>query len=170
MTHPAIRWRLSIKTTNMLNAGFGSSRIAQSSIKRRQREAAHEETVRLLEAAGLIIGKRLIPERVVRHKAKLRKGVEVKPARVVVTPARELRVVVAPGVLWRAEVWRIAPGELDDHDGLPAALKAIVDGLADALDVDDGDRDRFARPVYLQRKEGRGVYAVEVWLRAEVAK
>ena len=169
-TPPSIRFRLEIKTTNALNAGFGSSRIAQASIKRRQREAAHGETVRLLEAAGVEIRQKAIPERVVRFKAVERKGV-IKPASVKVIPARELRVVVLPGVVWAAEVWRIAPGELDDHDGLPAALKGIVDGLADALDVDDGDRSVFARPRYLQRKEGRGVYAVEVWLRAtEVAK
>lgn len=34
---------------------------------------------------------------------------------------------------------RIAPGELDKGDNLNSSLKAVRDGVADALGIDDGD-------------------------------
>ena len=56
---------------------------------------------------------------------------------------------------------RSAPSSgLDPHDGLPAALKAIVDGVADALGIDD--RDPRVRWEYAQE---RGPYAVRVEVR-----
>ena len=45
-------------------------------------------------------------------------------------------------VPWKAVVTitRIAPSRgLDPHDGLGAALKGVIDGVADALGVDDRD-------------------------------
>lgn len=39
-------------------------------------------------------------------------------------------------------ITRIATRKLDAHDGLPAACKSVVDGIADALGVDDGDETR----------------------------
>lgn len=57
---------------------------------------------------------------------------------------------------------RIAPSEgLDAHDGLPASLKGLVDGVADALGLDDGDERLTWR--YDQR---RGPWAVEIKLEA----
>lgn len=58
-------------------------------------------------------------------------------------------------------VWltRLAPRELDS-DNLAAALKAVRDGVADALGMDDGD----PRLVWLygQRRGKPGEYAVQV--------
>ncbi len=57
------------------------------------------------------------------------------------------------------EVTRIAPSSgLDPHDGLPASLKAVVDGVCDALDL-KSDRDPALRISYAQ---ARGPYAVRV--------
>lgn len=51
---------------------------------------------------------------------------------------RRLRALVeGPGLVVR--VVRIAPSELDDHDNLPMATKAVVDGIADALGLNDRD-------------------------------
>jgi len=55
---------------------------------------------------------------------------------------------------------RIAPRRLDAHDGLPASLKAVVDGIADALGIDDGSAS--VAWVYAQRKGAAKEYAVEV--------
>lgn len=57
---------------------------------------------------------------------------------------------------------RVAPsGGLDPHDGLGAALKGIIDGVADALGLTN-DRDPRVRWVLGQRRGKRGEYAVEV--------
>ena len=56
---------------------------------------------------------------------------------------------------------RVSTGTLDAHDGLPASLKRIVDGIAEALGIDDGDTTRV-RWLYAQRKGKRGEHAVEV--------
>jgi len=58
---------------------------------------------------------------------------------------------------------RVAPRRLDD-DNLRGAFKAARDAVAAVLGVDDGDpRVRWA---YDQRREGVGVYAVEVAIAA----
>lgn len=54
---------------------------------------------------------------------------------------------------------RIAPRMLDD-DNLRGALKAVRDGVADALGLDD--RDVRATWVYVQERRGVGQYAVEI--------
>ena len=59
---------------------------------------------------------------------------------------------------------RIAPRRLDD-DNLRGACKAVRDGLADALDVDDADSRVTWR--YEQRKGRPREYAVEVRITEE---
>lgn len=55
---------------------------------------------------------------------------------------------------------RIAPRAFDD-DNLAGSFKHIRDGIAQALDVNDGDKSRVTwRPE--QEKGGKGVYAVRV--------
>lgn len=55
------------------------------------------------------------------------------------------------------ELTRIAPGDpLDAHDNLPGSFKAVVDGICDHLQVDDGDRTRV-RFEYRQQKGPWGV-------------
>lgn len=49
----------------------------------------------------------------------------------------QLRALLAQGLVVR--VIRIAPRELDSHDNLGMSLKAITDGVADFLDVNDRD-------------------------------
>jgi hypothetical protein len=62
----------------------------------------------------------------------------------------------------RVTITRIAPSKgLDPHDGLGAALKAVIDGTADALGLDD-DRDPRVSWVLEQRRGPRGAYGVEV--------
>lgn len=56
-------------------------------------------------------------------------------------------------------VTRIGPRKIkDDHDNLRASAKHVVDGVADALGVDDGDRSKVSW-TYAQAK---GPYAVRV--------
>lgn len=54
---------------------------------------------------------------------------------------------------------RLASRRLDS-DNLAAALKAVRDGVADALEIDDGDERLTWR--YAQEKLPRGRYAVRV--------
>lgn len=62
-------------------------------------------------------------------------------------------------------VCRVAPsGGLDPHDGLGAALKGCIDGIADGLGLKN-DRDPRVTWVLAQRRGGKGVYAVDVTLR-----
>lgn len=58
---------------------------------------------------------------------------------------------------------RIAPRALDD-DNLRGALKAVRDGVADALGVDD--RDCRVSWAYQQRRGAPGAYSVEIGIRA----
>ena len=68
------------------------------------------------------------------------------------------RVVLPCTVLVR----RVAPSSgLDPHDSLPASLKSIVDGIADALGL-ASDRDARVRWTYDQRRGVPGEHAVEV--------
>jgi hypothetical protein len=57
----------------------------------------------------------------------------------------------------------VSAGRLDPHDGLGASLKGIIDGIADALGIDDGDESRV-RFVLQQRKCAPKVHEVEVLL------
>jgi hypothetical protein len=56
---------------------------------------------------------------------------------------------------------RCGPRKLDRHN-IPSALKAVVDGIADAYGVDDGD-DRWGF-VFEQRKQS--LYGVEIRIEA----
>jgi hypothetical protein len=56
-------------------------------------------------------------------------------------------------------ITRIAPRELDG-DNLQRSCKAVRDGIADALGVDD--RSPRVEWNYAQRKGGKGEYAVEI--------
>jgi len=56
-------------------------------------------------------------------------------------------------------LWRVGPRELDS-DNLAAALKAVRDGVADALGMDDGDPRLLW--LYGQRRGKPGEYAVHV--------
>lgn len=59
-------------------------------------------------------------------------------------------------------VTRIAPSSgLDPHDGLGAALKGVIDGVADALGLRN-DRDPRIAWRLDQRRGPRGAYAVEL--------
>lgn len=70
---------------------------------------------------------------------------------------------VGPLWRWRITLTRIAPRKLDD-DNLARALKAVRDGVADALGLDDGDERLTWR--YAQRKGEPKQYAVEVRIEA----
>ena len=84
-------------------------------------------------------------------------------------PPTELAALVVRGALrGRAllpcvvPVRRVAPSSgLDPHDSLPASLKSIVDGIADALGL-ASDRDERVRWTYAQRRGVPGEHAVEV--------
>lgn len=74
------------------------------------------------------------------------------------------RAVVGPSPRWplTVHVVRVAPSDgLDPHDGLGAALKGIIDGIADGLGLTN-DRDPRITWRLDQRRGPRGVYAVEV--------
>ena len=59
----------------------------------------------------------------------------------------------------RVHLTRCGPRNLDRHN-LPSALKGVIDGIADAYGVDDGDeRWQF---VFAQRKQS--LYGVEIVL------
>lgn len=64
------------------------------------------------------------------------------------------------GTLFDIKITRIAPRRLDGHDNLRASLKGIVDGIADALRVDDGS-DRVAWS-YAMDKCKKGQEAVRI--------
>lgn len=66
-------------------------------------------------------------------------------------------------------VTRVAPSEgLDPHDGLGAALKGCIDGIADALGLKN---DRDARVTFLtdQCRGPQGYYGVEIRVTARDA-
>ncbi len=63
-------------------------------------------------------------------------------------------------------VCRVAPsGGLDPHDGLGAALKGCIDGIADGLGLKN-DRDPRVTWMLDQRRGPPKVYAVEVRIEA----
>jgi hypothetical protein len=61
-------------------------------------------------------------------------------------------------------ITRLSAGKLDD-DNLQGAMKAIRDGIADRLGIDDADKR--VRWQYAQEKCKRGESAVRVEIRAE---
>lgn len=74
------------------------------------------------------------------------------------------RVMVGPSPRWPLVITltRVAPSDgLDPHDGLGAALKGVIDGVADGLGLRD-DRDARVTWVLGQRRGHKGAYAVEV--------
>lgn len=77
--------------------------------------------------------------------------------------ARVVTLRIAEGV--DVELTRIAPRELDD-DNLRSALKAVRDGVADALGIDD--RDRRVAWHYAQRRGSPKEYAVRLRLAPRV--
>lgn len=60
----------------------------------------------------------------------------------------------------RITITRVSMGELDKWDGLGAALKAVIDGVADVFELRDDDHS--FEWVLRQKKGGRGVHCVEV--------
>ena len=63
-------------------------------------------------------------------------------------------------------VTRVAPSDgLDPHDGLGAALKGCIDGIADGLGLKN-DRDPRVTWVLAQRRGAAGAYSVEVAVEA----
>ncbi len=57
---------------------------------------------------------------------------------------------------------RFSPGELDQHDGLRAALKSCVDGVTDALGLKS---DRDSRLVFIYAQKRAPQHAVQIDLR-----
>lgn len=60
---------------------------------------------------------------------------------------------------------RIAPRELDKHDNLRAAMKGVVDGVADAFGLPN-DRDPRVEWRYAQRRGKVREYGVEINIEA----
>lgn len=72
---------------------------------------------------------------------------------------------LAPRLPAEVTVTRVAPSTgLDPHDGLGAALKATIDGIADALGL-KSDRDPRVTWHLAQRRGEPGEYAVEVAIK-----
>jgi hypothetical protein len=85
------------------------------------------------------------------------------------TAKREIRQRVANACRGRIRfdgpitftVTRLAPKMLEDWDGLPAALKQVLDGIADALGTKDHDpRITWAKPK--QEVTAAGQYGVRI--------
>ena len=55
---------------------------------------------------------------------------------------------------------RISAGELDEHDNLRGALKAVADQVAEMYSIPDKDKQFTWQ--YAQKKAPRGTYAVRV--------
>lgn len=66
----------------------------------------------------------------------------------------QLRAELASGGLV-VRVVRVAPRQLDNHDNLGMALKAVSDGVADALGVNDRDGRLVLQPDQEQGKPAR---------------
>ena len=62
-------------------------------------------------------------------------------------------------------ITRIGPRTLDS-DNLAGSAKAVRDGVADWLGIDDGDKRLTWE--YAQRSDGAGVYACEVMIAADM--
>jgi hypothetical protein len=94
--------------------------------------------------------------------ARTREDAERRQVAVMCTRAAMLRASLRAADLVPCVVTltRISPGSLDRHDGLPASQKRVVDGIAEALGIDDGGP--FVEWRYQQLKAGRGVYGTRV--------
>lgn len=76
------------------------------------------------------------------------------------TVAGALRVDAICGP-WEVVLTRFSVGKgLDPHDGLPSAFKGIVDGIADALEIDDADPQ-----VTWTYRQAKGPPGVEIRIR-----
>lgn len=74
---------------------------------------------------------------------------------------------LAPTLPCTVVLTRVAPsGGLDPHDGLGAALKGVIDGVADGLGLAN-DRDERVTWVLTQRRGSRKQYAVEVRIESQ---
>ena len=92
----------------------------------------------------------------------LTRASRVRKERAVAANALSERLARRSGIPCTVTLTRVSPGTLDD-DNLQGALKAVRDGVADALKVDDADpRVRWQ---YAQAKCPRGSYRVlvNVW-------
>lgn len=78
--------------------------------------------------------------------------------KMVVRNAWGRQVIEAPGL--QVTLTRVAPRALDGHDNLPHSMKPIVDGIADALGIND--RDPRVSWLYAQRRGEVREYAVEL--------
>ena len=140
----AVKFVLDVKTSNPSNASGMASRgaiLGAAGAHKKQHQLAHAATIRALSACGVPTTRRWEAERVFKRKTGLK-----------VVPGFWREVILKPGTRWQVELTRLSAGTLDSHDGLRSALKWVVDGIAEALDVDDGDRAHFAEPLYSQRK------------------
>lgn len=68
---------------------------------------------------------------------------------------------------WLVELCRVAPRDLDDHDNLRAALKAVADGVTNGLGLLD-DRDGIEW-WYRQRRGKPKEYGVEITISRKKA-
>ncbi len=165
----AIAYTLAIRTSNPNNGATGNTRLAaiiRSRKRAGQRRAAWAQTLAMV---GLdpwaTIAAATLPQDA------SAKGTRPTPSRgghgaVTGHPGRPApmaeRIVVT--------LTRVAPsGGLDPHDGLGAALKGIIDGVADGLGLKN-DRDPRVVWSLAQRRGPAGVYAVEVEIRAASAR
>ncbi len=90
-------------------------------------------------------------------------AVDADRKRVEEATAVGLHGLVPPRLPAAVTLTRVSPATLDAHDGLPAALKHVVDGLAEWLGCDDGDTSAVTW-TYAQRRE-RARHCVEVLVR-----
>ena len=72
-----------------------------------------------------------------------------------------LRLGLLPVLPLTVTLTRLSAGTLDAFDGLPASLKRVVDGICDALGVDDGDAEKI-RFVARQEKCAPKTFGVRV--------
>ena len=87
--------------------------------------------------------------------------------KLVVLAALKSHQMIGPELApWRVRMTRVSAGRLDPHDGLGASLKGCIDGVAEALGIDDGDAARI-RFVLEQRKGPKGHYEVEILLEPQ---
>lgn len=94
------------------------------------------------------------------------RAARVRKERVTARNALSERLARRSGLPCTVTLTRVSPGTLDD-DNLEGALKAVRDGVADALRVDDADSR--VRWQYAQAKCQRGAYRVLVNLWAQQA-
>jgi hypothetical protein len=80
---------------------------------------------------------------------------------------RFFRHLALPAAFFAVRVIRIAPRSLDPHDNIGHACKAVIDGCAEGLGLDD--RDPRVRYVVDQRKSELGQHLVRLELYAAPA-